>query len=38
VPVQFLCLDTTKVGQAVKAGIREIPGIKVFEKTVAQVK
>lgn len=38
VPVQFLCLDSTKVNQAVRAGIREIPGIEIFEKTIASVK
>lgn len=38
VPVQFLSLDSTKVNQAVKAGLRDIPGLRIFEKTVASVR
>lgn len=38
VPVDFVVLDSVKVRQAVRAGIRNIPGIRIFEKTEAQVK
>lgn len=32
VPRDFLTLDTTKVGRVVRAGIREIPGIRIWEE------
>jgi hypothetical protein len=32
VPREYLMLDTKKLNQAVKAGVREIPGIRIFEK------
>lgn len=38
VPVEFTLLDSSKVNQAIRAGIREIPGIRVFKESVASVK
>ena len=32
VPQEYLCLDSKKIDEAVKQGVRNIPGIKVFEK------
>jgi len=32
VPRQFLCLDEKKIDEAVKQGIRKIPGIQIYEK------
>lgn len=32
VPVRFLSVDSKKVDQAIKAGIRDIPGINIFQK------
>jgi hypothetical protein len=32
VPRDFLMLDEQKIRNAIRAGIREIPGIKVFQK------
>lgn len=33
VPLEFLALDEKKVKEKIKKGIREIPGLKIFEKT-----
>lgn len=33
VPQEFLTLDEKKVKEKIKKGIREIPGLKIFEKT-----
>lgn len=38
VPVEFVKLDDVKIRNAVRAGIRDIPGIRIYEKDVAQVK
>ena len=32
VPRQYLALDSTRINAAIKAGIREIPGLKIFQK------
>ena len=32
VPADFLMLDEKKVRAAIKAGVREIPGLKIFEQ------
>ena len=32
IPREYLSLDSKKVDEAVKQGVRNIPGIKVFEK------
>jgi len=32
VPKNWMCVDQSKVNIAIKAGIREIPGIRIFEK------
>jgi len=33
VPREYLMIDEAKVRQAVKQGIREIPGVRIFEHT-----
>lgn len=38
VPPQFLSLDETKVNQAIRAGLRDIPGLRIFEKSVASIR
>lgn len=38
VPAQYLLLDTVKVNQAVRAGIREIPGVRIFQTEELAVK
>ena len=32
IPREYLCIDEKKVDEAIKQGVRNIPGIKVFEK------
>lgn len=32
IPREFLCIDEKKIEEAVKQGIRKIPGIQIFEK------
>lgn len=32
VPREYLCIDEKKIAEAVKQGVRNIPGIKIFEK------
>lgn len=32
VPREYLCIDEKKIAEAVKHGVRNIPGIKIFEK------
>lgn len=32
VPAEYLMLDTAKVGRVVRAGVREIPGIRIWEE------
>ncbi len=32
VPREYLCLDTKKIDEAIKQGVRNIPGLKIFEK------
>jgi hypothetical protein len=38
VPLEYMVLNETKVRAVVKAGIREIPGLTIFEKAVASVR
>ena len=32
IPRDYLCIDEKKIAEAVKQGVRNIPGIKIFEK------
>jgi len=38
VPREYLCLDERQVRDAIKMGVREIPGIKIFEKADAIIR
>lgn len=38
IPREYLMVDTARIRQAVKAGLREIPGIKIFEKKEVRVR
>lgn len=37
VPREYLCVDVISVKAAIKAGVREIPGIKIFSKAAVRV-
>jgi hypothetical protein len=34
VPREYLALDTVKIGQAVRAGVRDIAGVRIFQKEI----
>lgn len=38
VPTEYLIVDETKIRQAVNAGVREIPGVSIFEKETVVVR
>lgn len=38
VPAEYLLLDQVKVNQAIRAGLRDIPGLRIFEKEILQVR
>ena len=37
IPREYLCVDEKKIGKVVKAGIREIAGIRIFEKSISAI-
>ena len=38
VPAEFLLIDTKKVNEAIKSGVRDIPGLNIFQKPIVSVK
>jgi len=38
IPREYLCVDSVKIRQAIKEGVREIPGIKIFQKETLSVR
>ena len=38
VPVEFLSINSVAVNSAIKSGVREIPGIKIFQKSSVSIK
>lgn len=38
VPREWLCIDQKKVNEAIKTGVREIPGLEIFEESTVSVR
>ncbi len=38
VPAEFLLIDTKKVNEAIKSGVRDIPGLNIFQKPIVSIK